>query len=239
MSGPPSLTLTVCVFDAVAAGFRQSVVSFEAYLTFASSPTPSQLHKLKTAHLVLTIVLSRVREADDREKRMRNSEAEVEAQRKEKAMLGFEEDRRLKRERDERGKSRPLDRAHSRDDLAQYFTIVPVANLVPSDSSDRIVRDARTAAAAEAAATQAAADLAAARHHNDDYHNLPPVAYGGPTSARRTMTVGPGEDDDEDLDGPPSYGQLHGRVLGTGRPAPPSEFASVSRQDLEESEEDY
>ncbi len=54
---------------------------------------------------MLTIVLSRVREADEREKRMRQSEAEAEAARKEKAMLGFEEDRRLKRERDERGTS--------------------------------------------------------------------------------------------------------------------------------------
>lgn len=98
-----SLTTYTFHLPAVAAGFRQSVVSFEGYLTFASSPTPAQLHKLKTAHLVLTIELGRVREADEREKRMRQSESQAEAQRKEKAMLGFEEDRRLKREKDDRG----------------------------------------------------------------------------------------------------------------------------------------
>lgn len=91
------------VCSSVAAGFRQSVVSFEGYLTFASSPTPAQLHKLKTANLVLGLKLSTVREADEREKRMRQSEAQAEQSRKEKAMLGFEEDRRLKREKDERG----------------------------------------------------------------------------------------------------------------------------------------
>jgi hypothetical protein len=102
------------------------------------------------------------------------------------------------------------------------------------------VRDARNAAAAEAAATEAAQAAEAARYHNENYHNLPPVAYGGPTSARRTMTVGPGEDDnDDDPDAPPSYGALHGRVLGTGRPAPPGDFPSISRQDLEESDDDY
>lgn len=108
-------------------------------------------------------------------------------------------------------------------------------------TTEKYVRDARNAAAASAAATEAAEAAAAAEHHNQNYHNLPPVAYGGSTSARRTMTVGSGEDgtDDSEPDRPPSYGALHGRVLGTGRPAPPGQFTGVSNQDLEESDEEY
>lgn len=57
--------------------------------------------------MVLTIVLGRVREADEREKRMRTSETEAEAGRVQRTMLGFQEDRRIKMERDERGKHTP------------------------------------------------------------------------------------------------------------------------------------
>ena len=54
------------------------------------------------------------------------------------------------------------------------------------------------------------------------------------------MTVGSGESDEDGPDAPPSYGDLHGRVLKTGRPAPPGPaFPSISNQDLEESDGDY
>jgi hypothetical protein len=47
--------------------------------------------------------VEKARAAEAREKRFRESEMEVEKARKAKAMLGFEEDRRLKREKDDRG----------------------------------------------------------------------------------------------------------------------------------------
>ncbi|KAM0755342.1 hypothetical protein T439DRAFT_344558 [Meredithblackwellia eburnea MCA 4105] len=88
----------------IAAGFRQTNVNFEAFLTFSPSPSQALLHKLKCANFVLKEVVKRAMEAAEREKRFRESEVEAEKARVGKALLGFDEDRRLKRERDEREK---------------------------------------------------------------------------------------------------------------------------------------
>lgn len=80
------------------------LISPFADLNFGGSPSPKQLHTLRIANLVLKTVLTRAREAEARETRYKQSEKEAEAERKGKAMLGFEEDRRLKKEKDEREK---------------------------------------------------------------------------------------------------------------------------------------
>jgi len=51
----------------------------------------------------LESTLKRAKEAEEREKRYRESEKDAEKMRKEKALLEFEEDRRLRSEKDERG----------------------------------------------------------------------------------------------------------------------------------------
>ncbi|KAM0792102.1 hypothetical protein ACM66B_004806 [Microbotryomycetes sp. NB124-2] len=86
----------------IQAGFRKTTDDFVPYLTFPSSPSASTLHSLRVANHVLKIVLTRAREAADRQERYRASEQEVEKNRKEKALLGFEEDRRLRKEKDDR-----------------------------------------------------------------------------------------------------------------------------------------
>lgn len=97
--------------------------------------------------------------------------------------------------------------------------------------AERHVRQARAAAAAAAEADVATST----RDFNEDHFNIPPVAGGGPTSAARTMTVGSGvSDSDDEMDAPPSYGQLHGRVLGTGEPPGALLISGVSNQDLEQ-----
>ena len=87
----------------IAAGFRQVNADFEATLTFSPSPIPTLLHKLRCANFVLKEVNKRAIEAAEREKRFRESEVDAEKARVGKVMLGFEEDRRLKREKDARG----------------------------------------------------------------------------------------------------------------------------------------
>lgn len=88
----------------VACSFRRQTIEFTPYLIFPPSPTSKELHKLKTGVHVLESTLKRAQEAEEREKRYRESEKDAEKQRKEKALLEFEEDRRLRSERDERGK---------------------------------------------------------------------------------------------------------------------------------------
>lgn len=51
---------------------------------------------------------------------------------------------------------------------------------------------------------------------------------------------GEGDEDEDDVDAPPSYGELHGRVLGTGQPpsgeSAPADVNMVNAQDLEQVE---
>ncbi|KAK4698637.1 hypothetical protein P7C70_g7634, partial [Phenoliferia sp. Uapishka_3] len=178
----------------ISAGFRRVVTDYEEHLTFSPSPSPTLLHKLRCANFVLKDVKERAVKAEEREKRFRESEMEAEKERVGKVMLGFEEDRRLKREKDER---------------------------------DKIVRDSKARKAAELAAA------------------LPdhPILHSGPSDAASTMEVSryDDEDMDEGEDAPPSYGQLHGRVLGTGEavnvPAPRG-VRMVNAQDEEDSGDD-
>ncbi|KAI5479319.1 hypothetical protein MNV49_003837 [Pseudohyphozyma bogoriensis] len=189
----------------VACGFRATTVNFEAYLTFSSSPTPKLLHSLRVGNHVLGHHLARAHEAEDREKRMRESEKEAEKARVGKALLGFEEDRRLKREKDER---------------------------------EKLARAARLAREAEEAANPSIVDPSSADPDAVATHPL----FSGRRDAS-TMDVDPDlERDDDYATPPPSYGMLHGRVLGTGAPpaaeAVPEGVRMVSAQDLEESDEE-
>lgn len=88
----------------VACSFRKQTIEFTPYLIFPPSPTSKELHKLKTGFHVLQTTLKRAQEAKEREQRYRESEVEAEKNRKEKTLLEFEEDRRLRQERDEREK---------------------------------------------------------------------------------------------------------------------------------------
>lgn len=63
------------------------------------------LHTLKIGQYVLTQVIGRARAAEEREMRFKDSEKDAEKARVGKAMLGFEEDRRLKKEKDDRGEA--------------------------------------------------------------------------------------------------------------------------------------
>lgn len=86
-------------------GFRKSTVEFIPYLTFSSAPTAKQLHGLRVGQFVLLHVVEKARAAEEREKRFRESEKDAEKARVGRVMLGYEEDRRLKREKDDRGES--------------------------------------------------------------------------------------------------------------------------------------
>ncbi|KAL8276408.1 hypothetical protein RQP46_011206 [Phenoliferia psychrophenolica] len=174
----------------IAAGFRQVNQDFEATLTFSPSPSPTLLHKIRCANYVLKDVNLRAIAANEREKRFRESEVDAEKARVGKVMLGFEEDRRLKREKDER---------------------------------DKIVRDAKAKQAAEAALAPP---------------DLPMM--GGPSDAASTMDIDR-EEEDDGQDPPPSYGALHGRVLGTGQAitvAAPRGVRMTHAQDEEYSEDE-
>lgn len=89
----------------IACGFRKSIVEFVPYLTFSSSPSPKLLHTLKTGHFVLLQVMEKAKAAEERESRFKESEKDAEKARVGKVMQGFEEDRRLKKEKDDRGKT--------------------------------------------------------------------------------------------------------------------------------------
>ncbi|GAA5911655.1 uncharacterized protein JCM6883_002439 [Sporobolomyces salmoneus] len=183
----------------VACGFRRQTIEFTPYLIFPPSPTANELHKLRTGQHVLETTLRRAQEAEEREKRYRESEKDAEKARKEKALLEFEEDRRLRSERDER---------------------------------EKFVREARAA----------------------NPQPSPPVVPR-PTSPvprpprmalrqSRSRGIVMREESQEDFEGtpPPAYGELHGRVLGTGLPPDavevPRDVQMVNQQDLEDSEED-
>ncbi|GAA5878434.1 hypothetical protein JCM1840_002584 [Sporobolomyces johnsonii] len=184
----------------VACSFRRQTIEFTAYLVFPPSPTAKQLHALRTGHHVLELTLKRAREADEREKRYRESEHEAEKRRKGKALLEFEEDRRLRAEKDAREKIvREARAAQSPPD-----PVVPRSTTSPTSSS---LHRGVIAAAARFSGTAALGD--------------------------------DGEDGVEDP--PPSYGELHGRVLATGRPpqgegSVPGGVRMVAAQDLEEDE---
>ncbi|KAK4052944.1 hypothetical protein OIO90_004068 [Microbotryomycetes sp. JL221] len=86
----------------IQAGFQKKIEDFVPYLTFSPSPSASTLYTLRVSLHVLKIVLKRAQEAAERQERYRASEQDAEQQRKQKALLGFEEDRRLRKEKDDR-----------------------------------------------------------------------------------------------------------------------------------------
>lgn len=88
---------------AVACGFRKVTTEFVPYLTFAASPSSKTLHSLRVGHYVLKGVAEKAREVEARDSRFKESEKDAQAARVATTMLSFEEDRRLKREKDARG----------------------------------------------------------------------------------------------------------------------------------------
>ncbi|GAA5971358.1 hypothetical protein JCM21900_001462 [Sporobolomyces salmonicolor] len=183
----------------VACSFRRQTIDFTAYLVFPPSPSAKQLHALRTGHHVLELTLKRAREADEREKRYRESEKEAEKMRKRQALLGFEEDRRLRAERDARERI-----------VREARAAVPPDPGVPRSSTSPISSSLRHGVIASAARFSGTAAL-------------------------------PDEEEDGMGDPPPSYGELHGRVLATGLPpqgegSVPGGVTMVAAQDLEEEE---
>ncbi|GAA5942757.1 hypothetical protein JCM3775_005041 [Rhodotorula graminis] len=200
----------------VACGFRRVVREFEEHLEWARGEGGQQLFKLRCGKKVLETRVVQAKEAEERERRYRESEKSEEAARKQRALLGFEDDR--------------LDRA-------------------ARDERERLVREARAAEPAPAPAPYSTGPSSFARQSQ-----RPTARVGGSQVYRGSGAAGPGgssdeEDDggereedeeDEDEDAPPSYGALHGRVLGTGQP-PSGEMAPagvnmVNAQDLDQVE---
>ncbi|GAA6003218.1 hypothetical protein JCM10207_001805 [Rhodosporidiobolus poonsookiae] len=208
----------------IAAGFRSENKEFVPYLTFTPSPTPGQLHKLRVAHHVVGLKLMQAKEAEERETRYRESEKKAEAARKEKALLGYEEDRRLRAERDER----------------ERF----VRDARPPPNNTYQVRSTGPSAWHP---TQRGGGSGARR--GGARGGVMRGMGGGPLQP--SLTAGDDMDEDEDEgdeeyddaeagtdDAPPAYGELHGRVLGTGLPpegeTAPEGVNMVNAQDLEE-----
>lgn len=121
--GAPKDYLVLC-------GFRREVREFEEYYSWSGGQGGKQLFKLRCGKKVLETRIGQAKEADEREKRYRESEKEAEAgecclyalpvhvctlttaspwsARKQKALLGFEEDRLDRAEKDARGVSSAL-----------------------------------------------------------------------------------------------------------------------------------
>ncbi|KAK4048811.1 hypothetical protein OIV83_004577 [Microbotryomycetes sp. JL201] len=104
----------------VQAGFRTTTIEMEQFLIFPSSPSQTTLFSLRVSLYVLRIVLKRAKEAAERLERNRTSEAEVEKARKQKALLGFEEDHKIVRQaRAAKAKQEEDQQAASHHDLTE------------------------------------------------------------------------------------------------------------------------
>ncbi|GAA5900779.1 hypothetical protein JCM6882_007662 [Rhodosporidiobolus microsporus] len=213
----------------VAAGFRSQNVEFTPYLVFAPSPTREALYKLRVARWVVNVKLGQAREAEAREKRYRDSEKEVEAARKEKALLAHEEDRRLRAEKDER------------DRIVRASRPAPD----PSQSTYQVQSTGPSRWAPYSGGGGGGGGVSSSSGGGGGRRRRRRAPRGGQTMSGALPTEVEGEeeygeeddegdydDDDEEMedpdgeptgtdDPPPSYGELHGRVLGTGMPPPP------------------
>ncbi|GAA5833900.1 hypothetical protein JCM11251_006004 [Rhodosporidiobolus azoricus] len=216
----------------IASGFRSQNVEFTPYLVFSPSPTREMLYKLRVARWVVSLKLGQAREAEEREKRYRDSEKEAEAARKAKALLAHEEDRRLRAERDERER-------------------IVRASRPPPDS-------AQTPYTVQSTGPSQWGGAGGSTYGGRNTRRRVPrggQSLSGATLAGRAGDGGEMDEDDEDEemdehdeedeegdgdptgtdDPPPSYGELHGRVLGTGLPPPP---LSGGRVELPEGSEE-
>ncbi|BGP45882.1 hypothetical protein JCM10450v2_001717 [Rhodotorula kratochvilovae] len=197
----------------VLCGFRRAVREFEEHLEWARGEGGTQLFKLRCGRKVLETRMAQAKEAEEREKRYRESEKGAEAARKEKALLGFEEDRLTRAERDAREKFvREARAANPPPPVAPY----------PTGPSGFARQAGRTTARLGQA--NFSAERAGEEEEEDDEEEGADEDEDG--------------EEDEDEDRPPSYGELHGRVLGTGLPpggdAAPAGVRMVNQQDLEE-----
>ncbi|GAA6006399.1 PUB domain-containing protein [Rhodotorula paludigena] len=203
--GAPKHYLVLC-------GFRREVREFEEYYSWSGGQGGKQLFKLRCGKKVLETRIGQAKEADEREKRYRESEKEAEAARKQKALLGFEEDRLDRAEKDAREK-------HVRDARAGQ----PPPPVQPRSTGPSRWRGRGRGGAATGGAGLLQAQVGGHTEDEEDEED---------------------EEDDEDFDpeagdedAPPSYGELHGRVLGTGLPpggeAAPAGVNMVNEQDLE------
>lgn len=166
------------------------------------------------------------------------------AARKERALLGFEEDRLDRAARDERG-ALVLSRLG--------FSVCSTDTPSMTGATERLVREARAAEPQTAPAPYSTGPSSFARQSGRTtarmgrgFSRAGAAAFGDEEEAEEDdddeHEDGMGEDDGAvDDDAPPSYGELHGRVLGTGLPpggeaAPPAGVSMVNAQDLDEAE---
>ncbi|CDR42717.1 RHTO0S07e03246g1_1 [Rhodotorula toruloides] len=84
----------------VLCGWKREVKEFEEALVWRGGE--GQVYRVRCGRLVVEGKLRAAKEAEERERRYKESEKEAEAARKEKALLAYEEDRLSRAERDER-----------------------------------------------------------------------------------------------------------------------------------------
>ncbi|GAA5853678.1 hypothetical protein JCM9279_000273 [Rhodotorula babjevae] len=193
----------------VACGFRKAVREFEEHLEWHRGEGGQQLFKLRCGKKVLETRVVQAKEAEEREKRYRESEKSEEAARKQRALLGFEDDR--------------LDRA-ARDERERLVREARAAEPAPapapySTGPSSFARQSRRTTA---------------RVGGSQVYRGSGARGGGSSDEEGEGEVG---EDEEDEDAPPSYVALHGRVLGTGQPpsgdTAPADVNMVNAQDLE------
>ena len=112
-------------------------------------------------------------------------------------------------------------------------------------SAERFVREVRAAEPAPAPAPYSTGPSSFARQSRRTTARVGgSQAYRGAgvggSSDEEYEGEGEGDEDEDDVDAPPSYGELHGRVLGTGQPpsgeSAPADVNMVNAQDLEQVE---
>ncbi|BGP22643.1 PUB domain-containing protein [Rhodotorula toruloides] len=179
----------------VLCGWKREVKEFEEALVWRGGE--GQVYRARCGKMVVEGKLKQAKEADEREKRYKESEKEAEAgesPRKEKALLAYEEDRLSLAERDKR---------------------------------ERLVREARAALPPTPIVPRSTG----------------PSPYLLPRSPPGTLHAIT-DPEAGTYDPPPSYGELHGRVLGSGEPPEGEDVGAdrgvrmVSQQDIEDDDEE-
>ncbi|GAA6062164.1 hypothetical protein JCM10212_005119 [Sporobolomyces blumeae] len=230
----------------VQSSFRISVLEFEPFLVFPSSPTPKQLYLLKVGLHVLDERVKRANEAKQRQERARDDERRIEDARKLNALKRFEEDREARQAKDERAKL-----ARQARDQSNVSTSSPSTSRGGGGGGAGGGRGGATTRGggvgrrrADPRSTTTTRSFSGRSHRLDgggggqddvdDGHDRPERIEPNDVDDEEEQ----GEPEEEEADLPPSYGSLHGRVLGTG--LPPEQVVGgggfVTRQDLEDSD---
>ncbi|KDE07006.1 hypothetical protein, variant [Microbotryum lychnidis-dioicae p1A1 Lamole] len=151
--------------------FRMQVIDFTEYLVYPPCPSAKQLHQLKLGAHVVAVVLGRAKEAEEREGRYRQSEKDVQEERKKKALLQFEEDRRIKMEKDQRERIFRTEKARQASE-AEAKAELERLRLQADDASDHPVFTG---------STSAARSMTIQQNDDDDEDTERPPSYGSVT----------------------------------------------------------